>query len=180
MKELCFRQTKRKHVAARRDDDALHKAELAIEGDALRRCQRLATLVEHRNRFASVRAEPGIVLGIDCGPKGATLHAAAGKAGRQRRKGFSVGAELGGIPLPQLVLPLPTNCEVVANPEITFTVERRSTRIRKGSPLLKSILVQCALGGDTNQRLLSPGSNLLPWWFATCSRDEIPVLPSRR
>jgi len=84
MKELVLRETKRKHVTARSDYNALHKTELAVEGDTLRRRQRHAILVEHRNRLAPVTAKPGIVLAIDCIPKCATLHAATGKAGRQR------------------------------------------------------------------------------------------------
>src|SRR5215468_2311578 len=53
--ELALRDAESPHVAARRDDDTLHEPELPIEGDTLRRCQRLAVLVEHRNRLAAVR-----------------------------------------------------------------------------------------------------------------------------
>src|SRR5215470_15099102 len=52
VEELALRDAESPHVAARRDDDALHQPELPIEGDTLRRCQRLAVLVEHRNRLA--------------------------------------------------------------------------------------------------------------------------------
>src|SRR5262249_34572074 len=63
--ELTLRDAESPHVAARRDDDALHQPELPIEGDALRRCQRLAVLVEHRNRLAPIGRKPGVVLGVD-------------------------------------------------------------------------------------------------------------------
>src|SRR5215471_14735758 len=52
--ELALGDAESPHVAARRDDDALHQPELSIEGDTLRRCQRLGVLVEHRNRLAPV------------------------------------------------------------------------------------------------------------------------------
>src|SRR5215831_21343815 len=55
VQELALRDAERPHVAARRGDDALHHPELPIEGDTLRRCQRLTVLVEHRNRLASIR-----------------------------------------------------------------------------------------------------------------------------
>src|SRR5262245_64316186 len=54
VQELALRYTESPHVAAGRDDDALHQPELPIEGDPLRRSQRLAVLVEHRNRPAPV------------------------------------------------------------------------------------------------------------------------------
>src|SRR5262245_51306577 len=52
IEELALRDAESPHVATRRGDDTLHEPELPIEGDALRRCQRLAVLVEHRNRLA--------------------------------------------------------------------------------------------------------------------------------
>src|SRR5262250_1094729 len=45
--ELALRDAESPHVAARRGDDALHQPEPPIKGDALRRRQRLAVLVEH-------------------------------------------------------------------------------------------------------------------------------------
>src|SRR5262249_28973728 len=53
----------------------------------------------------------------------AALHAATGKPGGDRRQRFAVRIELGGIALPEFVLSLPANGEVVADPEVTFAVE---------------------------------------------------------
>src|SRR5262245_31107184 len=82
--ELAFRDAESPHVAARRGDDALHQSELPIEGDTLRRCQRLAVPVEHRNRLAPIGRKPGVVLGVDRRPERAALHAAPGKPGDVR------------------------------------------------------------------------------------------------
>src|SRR5499425_3474338 len=79
--ELALRDAESPHVAARRGDDALHQPELPIEGDTLRRCQRLAVLVEHRNRLAPIAGKPGDVHGVNRKSKGAALHPAAGEAG---------------------------------------------------------------------------------------------------
>src|SRR5215471_13656490 len=84
VQELALRGAERPHVAARRDDDALHQAELAVEGDALRRSQRLAVLVEYRNRLAPVAGKPGVVFGVNRKSKAAALHPAAGEAGGDR------------------------------------------------------------------------------------------------
>src|SRR5215510_14377945 len=54
VQELALRDAESPYVATRRGDDALHQPELPIEGDTLRRCQRLAVLVEHRNRLAPI------------------------------------------------------------------------------------------------------------------------------
>src|SRR5215475_3838215 len=105
--ELALRDAESPHVAARSGDDALHEAELAVEGDSFRRRQRLAVLVEHRNRLASIRRKPGVVFGVDRRAERGTLHAAPGKPGGDRRQGFAVRIELGGIALPERVLPLP-------------------------------------------------------------------------
>src|SRR5262250_682226 len=127
--ELALRDAESPHVAVRRGDDALHQPELAIEGDTLRRCQRLAVLVEHRNRLAPISRKPGVVLGVDRRAERVTLHAAPGKPGGDRRQRFAVRIELGGIALPQRILPLPANGEVVADPKVAFAVEHRlSTR----------------------------------------------------
>src|SRR5262245_4381953 len=98
--ELALRDAQSPHVATRRDDDALHQAELAVEGDALGGCQRLAVLVEHRNRLAAVGGEPSIVVGIDRRAKSATLHPATGEARCHWREGLPVRREFGGIALP--------------------------------------------------------------------------------
>src|SRR5262245_39097290 len=84
--ELALRDAESPHVAARRYDDALHQAELPVEGDTLRRCQRLAVLVEHRNRLAPIGRKPGVVLGVDRSAERVTLHAAPGKPGGDRRQ----------------------------------------------------------------------------------------------
>src|SRR5215472_15957000 len=81
VQELALRDAKSPHVAARRGDDALHQPELPIEGDTLRRGQRLAVLVEHRNRLAPIAGKPGVVHGVNRKSKGAALHPAAGEAG---------------------------------------------------------------------------------------------------
>ena len=121
--QLALRGPEGPHVAAGRDDDALHQPETAAERDALRRRQRLAVLVEHRDRMAAISGEPGVVVGVDGGAERAPLHSAAGKAGRDRRERFAVGGELGGVALPQRVLPLPADREIVADPEVALAVE---------------------------------------------------------
>src|SRR5262250_3390448 len=82
--ELALRDAESPHVAARSGDDALHQPELPIEGDTLRRCQRLAVLVEHRNRLAPIGRKPGVVLGLDRRAERGALHATAGKPGGDR------------------------------------------------------------------------------------------------
>ena len=106
--ELALLDAEDPDIAAGRDDDPLHQPELAIEGDALRRRQRLAVLVEHRDRLAAVGGEPGVVLGVDRRAEGAAFHPAAGKAGGDRRKRLAVRRELGGVALPQ-TSPAPAN-----------------------------------------------------------------------
>src|SRR5215831_903334 len=54
MYELALRDTQSPHVTVRRGDDALHQTKPPIEGNALRRCQRLSVLVEYRNRLAPI------------------------------------------------------------------------------------------------------------------------------
>src|SRR5262249_39636999 len=73
VEQLILRDAERPHVAARRDDDALHQSELASERDALRRRQRLAILVEHRERLAAVGRKPRVVLGVDRSTERAAL-----------------------------------------------------------------------------------------------------------
>ena len=121
--QLALRGPEGPNIAAGRDDDALHQPEPAVEGDAVRRRQRLAVLVEHRDRMAAVGREPGIVLGVDGRAEGAPFHPAAGKTGRYGRERLAVGGELGGVALPQRVLPLPADREVVADPEVALAVE---------------------------------------------------------
>src|SRR5262249_53917829 len=84
IQELALRHAESPHVAARRDDDTLHEPELPIEGDTLRRCQRLAGLVEHREALASVAGKPGVVLGGDRRAEPAALHAAPPTPGGDR------------------------------------------------------------------------------------------------
>src|SRR5499433_1645037 len=84
VQELTLRDAESPHVAARRGDDALHQPELPIECDTLRRCQRLAVLVEHGNRLAAVAGKPGVVLGVDRRAERAAQHAAPGKPGGDR------------------------------------------------------------------------------------------------
>src|SRR5208337_1199384 len=75
--------------------------------------------------FASITGKPGIVIGIHGCAKGSTLHSTSGEAGGDWRDRLAVGRELGSISLPECVLTLPADCEVVANPEIAFAVEHR-------------------------------------------------------
>src|SRR5215510_9784806 len=82
--ELALRDAERPHVAVRGNYDALHQPELPIEGDTLRRRQRLAVLVEHRNRLAPIGRKPGVVLGVDRRAERVTQHAAPGKPGGDR------------------------------------------------------------------------------------------------
>ena len=98
--ELALLDAQRPDIAARRDDDTLHQPEPAAEGDAFRRRQRLAVLVEYRDGLAAIGGEPGIVLGIHRGAEGAALHPAAGEACGDRRKRLAVGGEFGGVALP--------------------------------------------------------------------------------
>src|SRR5215470_4358070 len=123
--ELALRDAESPHVAARRGDDALHQPELPIEGDTLRRRKRLAVLVEHRNRLAPIGRKPGVVFGVDRRAERGALHAAPGKPGGDRRQRLAVGGELGGIALPERILPLPANREVIADPEVALAVEHR-------------------------------------------------------
>src|SRR5262249_18113394 len=74
--ELVFLNTDHPHVATGSDDDSLHQPKLAAEGDALRGRQRLAVLVEHRNGFAAIGGQPGVVVCVDGSAEGAALHSA--------------------------------------------------------------------------------------------------------
>ena len=125
VQQLALRDAERPDIAVGRDDDALHQPEPAAEGDALGRRQRLAVLVEYRDGFAAIAGKPDIVLRVDRRAEGTALHAAAGKAGRDRRQRLAVRVELGGVALPQRVLRLPADGEVVADPEVALAVEHR-------------------------------------------------------
>src|SRR5271167_2173530 len=62
------------NVTTRGHDDSLHEAKPAAEINTLRRRQGLAILIEHRDGFAAICGEPGIVLGIDRGAERASFH----------------------------------------------------------------------------------------------------------
>src|SRR5262249_9092086 len=79
VQELALRDAESPHVAARRGDAALPRTGLPINGDPVRWCQRLAVLVESRNRLAAIGRKPGVVLGVHRRAERAALHAAAGK-----------------------------------------------------------------------------------------------------
>src|SRR6516164_6770651 len=64
-----------------------------------------------------------VVLGVDSCTEGAPFHTAAGKTGRDGRQRLAVGGELARVALPQRILPLPSNREVVADPEVALAVE---------------------------------------------------------
>src|SRR5215813_8908274 len=72
----------RHFIAGVRDPDPIllinGEVKWPVECDALRRCQRLAVLVEHRDRLAPVAGKPGVVLGVDRRAERAALHAAPG------------------------------------------------------------------------------------------------------
>src|SRR5271163_2648340 len=72
-------------------------------------------------------------LAIDSGTEGATFHAWGRETSSYRRKRSAVRGELGYVALPQRVLALPTHSPVVANPEITLTVEHSFTTCAKTS-----------------------------------------------
>ena len=123
--ELAFLDAENPDVAARRHDHALHQSEPAAEGDAFGRRQGLAGLVEDGDRLAAVVGEPRVVIGVDRGAEGAALHAAAGKTRGDRRERAAIWRELGRVALPQRVRRLPADGEIVADPEVALTVERR-------------------------------------------------------
>src|SRR5271169_6610155 len=100
MNKLTFLDAKYPDIAARRGDNSLHQPELAIEGYSLWGRQRLAVLVEHRNRSAAISGEPSVVLGIDSRTKGAPFHPTAGEADRIRLKRVTVRCELGCMAFP--------------------------------------------------------------------------------
>src|SRR5262249_42316411 len=114
--KLALVDSDRPDVAAGRHGDALHESELSAERDALRGRQRLSILVENRDRLAAVTRQPRLVLRVDCRAERPALHAAAGESGRDGRKRLAVGIELRRVPLPECILRLPADREVVANP----------------------------------------------------------------
>src|SRR5262245_48959967 len=121
--ELALLDAESPNVCSGSDDDALDQPKSSAERDAFWRRQRLAVFVEHRNGLASVVGEPGIVLRINRGAEGATLHPAAGEAGGDRRERLAVRVELGGAALPQRISALPPDGEIVADPKIALAVE---------------------------------------------------------
>src|SRR5262245_25725879 len=184
MDELSLRDAQSPHIAARRRDDALHQAKPTIEGNAFRWCQRFAVLVEHRDRLAPITGKPGVVVSVDRRPEGATLHPTARKPSGDRRQWLAVGVKLGGVTLPEGVLPLPAHRKVVADPKIAVAVEhrfaaraiaaavefkrqdRKSTRLNS-SHLGISYAVFCLLR-------LPPPSPLFP--YTTLFRSANPVV----
>src|SRR5262249_7969561 len=98
MYELALRDAQSPHVAVRRGDDALHQAEPPIEGDALRRCQRLAVLVEYRNRLAPRGRKRGVVIGVGRRAEGGAQHAAAVNPVVIGDSGLPLGLNLVALP----------------------------------------------------------------------------------
>src|SRR5277367_3800491 len=121
--ELLLLDAQDPYVTGWRHSDTLHQTQAAIEGDSIGRGQRRAVFVEYHYCLGAIGGEPGIVLGVDRRAEGAAFHPATGKAGGNRRKRFAIGGELGGTALPQRILPLPTNREIVADPEVAVAVE---------------------------------------------------------
>src|SRR5215469_6867059 len=113
--ELPLLHSKSPDIPARRCDDSLYQPEPAAEVDAVRRRERLAVLVEYRNGLASVVGEPRIVLRVDCCTKRAALHSAAGETSSDWRQRLAIGSKLCGGALPQQVIPLPADGEVVTD-----------------------------------------------------------------
>jgi hypothetical protein len=105
--ELVSSEPDHPDVAAWRNDNALHQAELAIESDALGRRQRLAVLVENGNGLAAVTGEPGIVVRVDRSAESAAPHAATGEARGHRRKRTTIRGEFAGAALSERFLRLP-------------------------------------------------------------------------
>src|SRR5262249_13807372 len=110
-------------ITTRGGDNPLHQAESATEVDTLRRRQRLTILVEYGDRLASIGTEPGVVFRVDRRTEGATFHPTAGKSDSERRDRMAIRVELGCVALPERVLRLPADREVVTDPEVAFAVE---------------------------------------------------------
>src|SRR5215813_8415802 len=96
--ELSLRDAQSPYVAARRGDNALHQTKPTVEGDAFRRCQRLAVLVEHRDRLAAITGKPCVVIAVDRRPEGATLHPAARNPVVIGDSGLPLGSNLVALP----------------------------------------------------------------------------------
>src|SRR5208282_1584347 len=121
--ELLLLDPQDPYVTSWRDSDTLHQPQAAIEADTIGRGQGLAVFVEYHDCLGAIGGEPGVVLGVDRRAERAAFHPSTGKAGGNRRKGFAIRGELGGVALPQRILPLPTNREIVADPEVAVAVE---------------------------------------------------------
>src|SRR5208283_28515 len=121
--ELAFLDAQDPNISVGRDDHALHQPEPPIERYSLGRRQRLAVFVEHGDRLAAVAGEPGIVVGVNRQTEGTPFHSTAGEASGYRRQRSPIRRKLARMALPQRVLSLPTNTEVVAAPEVALAVE---------------------------------------------------------
>ena len=90
MHYLTFHRVERPDIAVRRDDDALHLSELAVEVPALGRRQRFARIVELRNRLRLEVAHPHVIAGIEREPEAWAADAAARESGQRRRQRLAV------------------------------------------------------------------------------------------
>ncbi len=57
--------------------------------------------------------------------EGTPFHSTAREARRNRRERLPVGRELCRVALPERILPLPANGEIVTDPEVALAVEHR-------------------------------------------------------
>ena len=121
--ELVLLDAQSPDVAGGSDDDPLHQAEPAAERNALRRRKRFPVFVEHGDRLAAVAGKPHVIVSVDRCTERASLHATTAEARGYRRKRLTVRCKLTGVTLPQRVLALPTNGEIVTHPEVALTVE---------------------------------------------------------
>ena len=126
MHDLALALVHRPDVAGARDDDALHLAELAVDGPAVRRRQRLAAL-DRSGRCSGwhSRSPRPCPARRSASPKPTPEQAAAGEAGGHRRQRLAVRGELRQVAVPQDGLVLRADDEVVADPGIALAVEHQ-------------------------------------------------------
>src|SRR5262249_25142766 len=120
--DLTFSEVQGPDIAARRDDDPLHQAKLAVEIVALWWREWFAVVVELHNRLAAVAGCPNVVVSVDGHAKAHALEVAASETRGHWRQRLAIGGELGKIAVPQGILILRADNEVVARPDIALAV----------------------------------------------------------
>src|SRR6516164_2322894 len=113
------------NIAAGRDYDTLHQAKLAVEIVALWWRERFAVVVELRNRLAAVARYPNVVVSVDGHAKADALEAAAGVSRGPWRQRPAVGGELRNVAVPQRILILRADDEIVARPDVALAVNHQ-------------------------------------------------------